>query len=209
MAENKCKICRRVGTKLFLKGDRCFSQKCALVRRSYPPGQKPKRRRRNVSEYAKELQEKQKLKRWYHLREKQFRNYIQQAFKKRGQVEDTGAFLIKKLESRLDNVVFRIGFTPSRIQARQLVSHGHFLVNGRKTDTPSFEVKKGDVISLSSRSQKKEVFKNLSTILKKKTSPSWLKVSSSKMEGEVIGEPSLDEVAPPAELSAIFEFYSR
>ncbi len=209
MAENKCKICRRVGTKLFLKGDRCFSQKCALVRRSYPPGQKGKRRRRNVSEYAKELQEKQKLKRWYHLREKQFRNYVQEVLEKRGQIEDTGAFLIKKLESRLDNVVFRMGFAPSRIQARQLVSHGHFLVNGRKTDVPSYQIKKGDVISLKDKSRKRDVFKNLSVILKKKTPPSWLKISASKMEGEVVGEPSLEEVSPPAEISAIFEFYSR
>ncbi len=209
MVNNKCKICRRVGTKLFLKGDRCFSTKCSLVRRSYPPGQKGKRRRRNISEYGKELQEKQKLKRWYHLREKQFRNYVQDVLEKRGQIEDTGAYLIKKLESRLDNVVFRVGFVPSRIQARQIVSHGHFLVNGKKTNIPSRQVKKGDVVSLSPKAQKKEIFKNLPTILKKQTPPSWLKVRAEKLEGEVIGEPTLEEVAPPAEISAIFEFYSR
>ena len=209
MKNNKCKICRRLGVKLFLKGDRCFSPKCALVRRSYPPGEKGKRRRRRISEYGKELQEKQKLKVWYHLREKQFRNYIKEVLDKRGQVEDAGALLIRKLESRLDNVVFRLGFVPSRKQARQLVNHGHFLVNGKKVDFPSYEVKKGDIIGLNSRSQKRAIFENLPTILKKYTPPSWLKIDAKKLEGKVLGEPNLEEVAPPAEISAIFEFYSR
>jgi len=209
MKNNKCKICRRLGVKLFLKGDRCFSPKCALVRRSYPPGEKGKRRRRRISEYGKELQEKQKLKVWYHLREKQFRNYIKEVLDKRGQVEDAGALLIRKLESRLDNIVFRMGFVPSRKQARQLVSHGHFLVNGKKVDFPSYEVKKGDIIGLNSRSQKRAIFENLPTILKNYTPPSWLKIDAKKLEGKVLGEPSLEEVAPPAEISAIFEFYSR
>lgn len=209
MKENKCKICRRLGTKLFLKGDRCFSQKCAVLRKPYPPGQKSKKRRRNVSEYAKELQEKQKLKKWYHLREKQFRNYVLDALSKRGRVEDAGTFLLQKLEKRLDNVLFRMGISPSRHKAKQLVGHGHVLVNGKKIDTPSHEVKKGDIVSLKPKSKEKPGMKEAITGLKKYKAPSWIDLDKEKVEAKIIGEPSVEDIIPPAEVSAIFEFYSR
>jgi small subunit ribosomal protein S4 len=209
MQENKCKICRRLGTKLFLKGDRCFSQKCALLRKSYPPGQKSKKRRRNISEYGKELQEKQKLRRWYQLKEGQFRKYVLSALAKRGQVEDAGTFLIQKLEKRLDNVIFRMGITPSRHRARQIVGHGHVLVNGRKIDTPSYEVKNGDLVSLKPASLEKDGFKDIASLLKRYQAPSWINLDKEKIEAKIIGDPSMEDVVPPAEVSAIFEFYSR
>lgn len=209
MDNNKCKICRRLGTKLFLKGDRCLSSKCIMIKRPYPPGQKKERRRGSGSEYGKELREKQRLKNWYNLRERQFSNYVKEVLTKRGQTEDAGNVLIKKLESRLDNVVFRMGFASSRAQAKQIVGHGHFLVNGRKTNIPSCQTKKGDIISLSSISAKKNIFKNILPDLKKYKAPSWIELSPEKLEAKIIGEPSLTEAAPPIEISAIFEFYSK
>jgi len=209
MREDKCKNCRRVGTKLFLKGERCLSPKCPMVKRPYPPGQKGKRRIRALSEYGKELREKQKLKNWYNLRERQFRKYAREVLDKRGRVEDTSALLIKTLESRLDNVVFKLGFSSSKAKARQLVSHGHFLVNDKSVNIPSYQVKKGDKILLKSNSRKKNNFQNLPTILKKYQPPSWLSLDSEKLEGKVIGEPNLKEAAPPVEISSIFEFYSK
>lgn len=209
MKNNKCKICRRLGVKLFLKGDKCLSPKCPMVRRAYPPGMRGKRRKRGLTEYGKELREKQKIRNWYNLSEKQFKKYIKEVLKKQGEQENIAALLIRKLESRLDNVVFRSGFSSSRVQARQFVSHNHFLVNGKRVNIPSYRVKKGDKISLDPRSRKKSVFQNLSAILKKHNLPSWLRLNVEKLEAEVIGEPSLEEVAPPAEISSIFEFYSR
>lgn len=210
MQNSKCKICRRLGQKLFLKGDRCLSPKCPMITKPYPPGMKAKKRRRRViSEYGKELREKQKLKAWYNLKEKQFRKYIKEVLEKRGKVEDTNALLVKKLESRLDNVIFRMGFTSSRSQAHQIISHNHFLVNGKMVNIPSFQTKKGDKISLNPRSGKKIIFQNLPTVLKKYKPPSWIKVNVEKLEGQITGTPSLEETAPPAEISAIFEYYSR
>ncbi len=162
-----------------------------------------------MSEYGKELKEKQKLKNWYNLRERQFRNYVKDVLEKRGKIKDTGDLLIKKLETRLDNVIFRLGFTASRKNARQIVNHGHFLVNGRKVDIPSYIVKKGDKITLNAKAVKKTIFQNLPQTLKKYTPPAWLKLNVEKLEGEVIGDPTLEEASPPAEISAIFEFYSR
>lgn len=209
MVNSKCKICRRLGVKLFLKGERCLSPKCAMVRKSYPPGEKKKKRTRGFSEYGKELAEKQKLKNWYNLSERQFRNYVKEVLGKRGKIEDTGALLIKKLESRLDNVVFRLGFVSSRIQARQTVGHGHFLVNEKKVNIPGYSVKKGDKITLKPRSRQKAIFQELPITLKKQKPPSWIKFNIEKLEGKIIGEPSLKESVPPAEISAIFEYYSR
>lgn len=211
MSENSvCKICRRMGQKLFLKGEKCSSPKCPIIKKPYPPGQKAKRRRRRGgSEYGKELREKQKLKNWYGVSERQFKRYIKQILSKRGKIEDTALELIKKLEKRLDNVVLRLGFAHSRAQARQLVSHGYFLVRGRSCNISSFEVRKGDVISLKKQKQGKPLFKELSIFLKKFQPPSWLQLDSKKMEGKVIGEPSLEESGAPAEISSIFEFYSR
>jgi len=180
-----------------------------MVKRPYPPGMRAKKRRTGLTEYGKELREKQKLKNLYNLRERQFKNYIKEVFKNQGQTENMADLLIEKLESRLDSIVFRLGFASSRAQARQFVSHGFFLVNGKKVNIPSYQVKKGDKISLREKVRQKEVFRNISSFLKKYRPPSWVKVDAEKLEGEVIGKPSLEEVSPPAEISSIFEFYSR
>jgi small subunit ribosomal protein S4 len=209
IVDSKCKICRRCGAKLFLKGDRCFSVKCAFSRRPYAPGPKAKRRLGQLSEYGKELIEKQKLRNWYNLGERQFSNYVGQILGKRGRVENAAEELISRLENRFDNVVFRMGFAPSRSQAQQLVSHGLLLVNGKAIDTPSHELKKGDIVSPRPQKTKKIIFQNIKNLLKKYKPPSWIQVDSEKLEGKVIGKPTLEEAAPPAEVSVIFEFYSR
>ncbi len=209
MQNTKCKICRRLGVKLFLKGDRCLSPKCPIIKRPYPPGQKKKKRPSSLSEYGKELREKQKLRRWYNLDETQFRKYAKKILNKKHKIEDAAASLIKILESRLDNVVFRLGFASSRDQARQIVNHSHFLVNNKAVNIPSFLVKKGDKISLNPVSSKKNIFKNLKNLLKKHSLPKWLELNVEKLEGTVIGEPTLEESAPPADVSVIFEYYSR
>jgi len=209
MGELKCKICRRLGIKLFLKGERCLSPKCPIIKRPYPPGEKRKRRTGASSEYAKELAEKQKLRNWYNLRENQFRNYVKEILAKKTRTDDAGTLLIRKLEGRLDNMVFRMGFASSRRQGRQLVSHGHFLVNGRKVNIPSYQTKKGNIISLRLVSHSKAAFQNLVATLKKYQPPSWIKLNIKKLEGEITGLPTLEEITPPAEISAIFEYYSR
>ncbi|MBZ9569377.1 30S ribosomal protein S4 [Patescibacteria group bacterium] len=209
MQNKKCRICRRLGAKLFLKGEKCLSPKCPMVKRPYPPGQKRKRRLRTLSEYGKELREKQKLKNWYNLEERQFKRYVEQALESRGKAEDNVTFLIKKLESRLDNVIFRLGFASSRAQARQLVNHGHFSIDGKAVDIPSYQLKKGNKITLHPTSREKNIFQNLQTKLKKYQPPSWLSLDIKTLTGEVIASPSLEEVAPPAEIPIIFEFYSR
>ncbi len=209
MTINKCKICRRLKTKLFLKGERCGLQKCAVVRKPYPPGQKSKKRTPSPSEYAKELAEKQKLRNWYGLRENQFSGYVKAVLGKRGKVQDASVVLIASLERRLDNVVFRLGFASQRAQARQIVGHRHFMVNGRAVNIPSFQVKKGDIIQVAEKAKQKPFFKNAAVSLKKYQPPSWLKLDAKDMKGEVIGSPSLQEAAPPVEISAIFEYYSR
>lgn len=209
MQNDKCKICRRLGQKLFLKGDRCFSPKCAMIKRAYPPGPEKKRRKRAFSEYKKALSEKQKLKNWYGLREAQFKKYVKETLAKRGKVEDLSNELIGRLEKRLDNIVFRLGFGKSRSHARQLVSHGYFLVNNKPVNIPSFEVKKGDVVALKQGKKAKNIFKEIITLLKKKESILWLELDKEKLEGKIKEEPSLKEITPPAEISTIFEFYSR
>jgi len=205
----KCKICRRVGEKLFLRGERCLSPKCAIVKRAYPPGQKRKRRKGPLSEYGKELREKQKLRHWYNLEERQFKNYVNKILKKKGGVKDASGLFIKMLESRLDNVIFRLGFVLSRAKARQLVSHGFFLVNGKTMNFPAHQLKKGDVVKLKPEKSKKEIAKQFKNLVKKQTPPSWLKLNPEKLEAKVVGEPTPEEAAPPVEIAAIFEFYSR
>lgn len=209
MRYDQCKTCRRLGEKLFLKGERCFSQKCALIRRAYAPGPQRKRRGGSPSEYKKSLNEKQALKKWYGVSERQFKKYIKETLEKMGKVENVSEELIKKLERRLDNVVFRLGFGKSRMQSRQLVSHGFFLVNKKPVNIPSYQVKKGDVISMKENKKQKAGMKDLAMQLKKQESPVWINLNKEKFEGAIIGEPSLDEVKPPAEISLIFEFYSR
>jgi len=209
MISDQCKKCRRLGEKLFLKGDRCFSAKCALVRRAYAPGPQRKRRGGNASEYKKSLVEKQMLKRWYGLSEKQFKRYVQETLAKMGKVDDVSAELIRKLEKRLDNAIFRAGFAKNRAMARQMVSHGFFAVNGKNVNIPSFKIEKDDVITVKENKKKKAIFKDITESLKSKEVPVWLTLDKAKLQATAIGEPSLDEVKPPAEISLIFEFYSR
>jgi len=209
MKENSCKICRRFGQKLFLKGERCSSPKCAMIKRSYPPGQKKKRRTRSMSEYNKELREKQKLRNWYNLKEHQFKKYIQEVLAKRGKTLNLSLELIKKLEKRLDNVIFRMNLAKSRKEARQLISHSYFLVNGKEINIPSFAVKKGDIISLRKAKKEKNIFKDFLASSQKIQIPSWVQFNVKKMEGKIIAEPSLEEALPPAEILSVFEFYSK
>lgn len=198
-----------MGTKLFLKGERCSSVKCSVIRKPYPPGQKKKRRARALSEYGQELREKQKMKNWYNLRERQFKNYVSEILTRRGKVQDPSALLIKALETRLDNTVFKLGFSSSRILAKQMVSHGHFLVNGKPINVPSYAVKKGDKIALKPASAKKKAFQGISAVLKKHNAPGWLEMNPDKLEGKVVREPGPEDMTPPAEISSIFEFYSK
>ncbi|MDO8424620.1 MAG: 30S ribosomal protein S4 [bacterium] len=208
--ESQCSICRRQGNKLFLKGDRCFSQKCQVVRRPFAPGPKRKRGSRPLSEYGKELSEKQKLKNWYNLGGREFKNYVKHVLQKRSKkAEDPVFLLIKDLETRIDNVVFRLGFGSSRKKSRQLVSHGFFMINNKLIDTPSYSVEKGDVIKVSPTKIKKSVILALAPLLKKVKTPNWLELNADNLEGKVIGLPTIEEVNPPAEISVIFEFYSR
>ena len=209
MKNNKCKICRRLGVKLFLKGEKCSLPKCPMVRKPYPPGQKGKKQRKSLSEYGKELKEKQKLKNWYSLKEKQFRKYVKEALRARGKVENASAILVQILESRLDNVIFRLGFASSRALARQIVSHGHILVNDRPVNIPSFLVKKGDKVSIKLSCVKKGVFSKLPAVLKKHKPPSWLELSAEKLEGKALEAPNLEEAGLNVEISSIFEHYSR
>ncbi|PJE69648.1 MAG: 30S ribosomal protein S4 [Candidatus Staskawiczbacteria bacterium CG10_big_fil_rev_8_21_14_0_10_38_10] len=209
MIKNKCKACRRLGQKLFLKGERCLSPKCAMVKRAYPPGLAGKRRKRRLSDYGKALREKQRLRSWYGLSERQFKKYVKEVLSKRGKVENLAEEFIKKLEKRLDNVIFRLGFSKSRSQARQLVLHGYFLINKKPITMPSYEVKKGDAIAIKEGKKRKTALKDLSATLKKKQVASWLKIDKDKLEAELTGEPSLGEVLPPAEIPTIFEYYSR
>jgi small subunit ribosomal protein S4 len=187
-----------------------LSPKCAVIRKPYAPGLKKKRRPPQLSEYGKELREKQKLRNWYNLRENQFGNYVREILKKRGKVEDTASLLMQKLEGRLDNVIFRLGFGgTSRMLARQIVSHNHILVNGRLVNTPAYQVKKGDKIGIRVGSRQKKIFADLAAKIKKYPVPAWLKLDADKLEAEVIQRPVIEGAMPPVEISTIFEHYSR
>ncbi len=209
--KNACKICRRLQQKIFLKGEKCLSPKCPMVRRPYPPGAKKKKKRGHgkLSEYGKELAEKQKLKKYYGLSERQFRAYVKNILKKRGGQADAALSLISKLEHRLDNVIFRLGFAKSRREARVLVSHSHFLVNGRPVNVASFATKKGDKIVIKESKKNRINFRALPHLLKNYQAPAWLKLDKDKVEGSVVGEPTLDNMESAVDISAIFEFYSR
>lgn len=209
MHYDQCKTCRRLGQKLFLKGERCFSAKCAFMRRASTPGPQKKRRGGAPSEYKKSLDEKQTLKKQYGLSERQFKRYVEETLAKMGKVDDVSAELIRKLEKRLDNVIFRLGFAKSRVMARQLVSHGYFLINGKPVNIPSYQVQKDDLVALKPQKKTKGAFKELANELKKKEIPAWLSLDKDKLEAKTVGEPNLDEVKPPAEISLIFEYYSR
>jgi len=205
---SKCKLCRREGEKLFLKGDRCYSPKCAFERRSYAPGMHGRKRsfRRKISDYGVQLREKQKARRVYGVLERQFRRYFKTALRHKGL---TGANLLQTLERRLDNVVYRLGFATSRDQARQLVLHGHFEVNGRRARTPSLLVKANDVITVRERSRKLTYFKNLRGALEHVTTPEWLALDVENMQGQVRSLPSREQIDVPIREQFIVEYYSR
>lgn len=198
-----CRLCRREGQKLFLKGDRCYSTKCALEKRNFPPGQHGQGRKK-ISEYGLQLREKQKTKRFYGLQETQFRNLFDKAARKKG---ITGENLLILLETRLDNVVFRLGFASSRKEARQLVTHGHFTVNGRKVDIPSYQVKAGDIIKVKEKSASSPKFREIKDMAI--TVPSWVTVDVDKLEGKVISIPLRDEIDTPVAEHLIVELYSK
>jgi small subunit ribosomal protein S4 len=200
-----CRLCRRSGEKLMLKGSRCFTPKCALDRRGKPPGQQPSRRRR-LSDRGLQLREKQKARYSYGILERQFRRFFGAAERQAG---ITGENLLVLLERRLDNAVYRLGFADSRSQARQLVRHGHIMLNGRKTDIPSCLVKEGDTISWKERSTKTEYYKQLVPSIESKVIPSWLSLDEEKLIGRVLSLPTPDDIEAKFEWQSIVEYYSR
>ena len=203
--EAVCRMCRREGQKLFLKGDRCYTQKCAMECRAYAPGMHGQNRSK-TSEYGQQLREKQKAKRYYGLLENQFRNYFELAERRPGQ---TGENLLAILESRLDNVVYRLGFAMSRAEARQLVSHGHFTVNGRKVNIPSFLVKPGMVISLKDTSKSLEKIKANVEANAFRQPPKWLEYDANNMIAKVTAVPAREDIDLPIEEHLIVELYSK
>ncbi len=201
-----CRLCRRSGEKLFLKGSRCFTPKCAMDRRPKPPGQQVSRRRHKLSDRGLQLREKQKARHSYGTLERQFRKFFTQAEKQPG---ITGDNLLVLLERRLDNVVYRLGFADSRAQARQLVQHGHILLNGRKTTTPSCLVKEDDIISWREGSTKTEYYKQLVETIESKTVLSWLSLDRKNMVGRVLSLPTPEDIDARFDSKAIVEYYSR
>ena len=200
-----CRLCRREGQKLFLKGDRCYTDKCALVTRAYPPGQHGQGRSK-TSEYGSQLREKQKAKRYYGLLESQFRSYFEMAERRPGQA---GENLLSILESRLDNVVYRLGFAMSRAEARQLVSHGHFTVNGKKVNIPSFLVKPGMIISIRERSRTLDKIKNNIEANASRVAPKWLEYDANNVLAKVVAMPAREDIDLPIEEHLIVELYSK
>jgi small subunit ribosomal protein S4 len=216
MAKNTgpaCKLCRREGEKLFLKGERCYTPKCAFERRSYVPGQHGPTGSRGsrggtgrASDYSKQLRAKQKARRVYGIYERQFRRYYAKALKARG---ITGLMLLQILESRLDNVVYRLGYASSRGQARLLVTHGHFTVNGRRTDVPSMTLGVGDIIAVRDGSRESKYFKDLPPLAETRTAPAWLERNLKDLSGNVVRMPERAEIEGSLNEQLIVEYYSR
>ncbi|AOY75077.1 30S ribosomal protein S4 [Clostridium formicaceticum] len=202
--EAVCRLCRREGMKLYLKGERCYTDKCAITRRNFAPGQHGQNKRK-LSNYGMQLREKQKAKRFYGVLEAQFRKYFEIAEKQSG---ITGENLLRLLETRLDNVVYRLGFASSRPQARQLVAHGHFTINGKKVDVPSYIVKVGDVIEVSEVSKNSPHFKEVKETFKG-TVPHWLSADVDKLEGKIVSLPTREDIDIPIAENLIIELYSR
>ena len=198
-----CRLCRREGQKLFLKGERCYSGKCALEKRSYAPGQHGQGRKKS-SDYGLQLREKQKAKRFYGLQETQFRNLFEKAAAKKG---ITGENLLIMLETRLDNVVFRMGLASSRQEARQLVTHGHFTVNGKKADIPSMQLKAGDVVAVKEKSTSSPKFKEIKEMTI--STPAWVTIDTQKLEGKVLAMPTREQIDTPVAEHLIVELYSK
>lgn len=201
----KCRLCRREGAKLYLKGDRCYTDKCAISRRTYAPGQHGQSRKK-MSEYGIQLREKQKVRRIYGILEKQFRGYFEIAERQKGV---TGENLLRLLELRLDNVVYRMGFGESRAEARQLVRHGHFTVNGEKVNIPSYQVGLNDLVAVKPNSKSTDKFKGLAENAAAKTAPQWLSINAEMMEARVVALPVREDIDLPIEEHLIVELYSR
>ena len=204
--EPSCRLCRRERQKLFLKGTKCFTEKCPVERRAYPPGQHGQSRRQKISEYGVQLREKQKIRRMYGLMEQQFRNYFEKALRRTGR---TGETLVKMLESRLDNVVYRLGFAPSRKAARQLVTHGHLLVNNRTVNIPSYILRAGDVIQVQEKSKKLEAIHASMKRMKDSTMLPWLSLDKAAMSGTFLNIPERADVPLNANEQLIVELYSK
>src|SRR5262245_27411733 len=200
-----CRLCRRLGEKLYLKGDRCFGPKCAFVRRPTPPGS-ANQRRRKVSDRGLQLKEKQRARVFYGLLERQFRGYYDESLRKTGV---TGEILVRTLESRLDNIVYRLGFADSRKQARQIFRHGHISLNDRKTDIPSARLKVGDQVSFTTKGSKTEYAKTVQETIRSRQARSWLSLDMAAMLGAVIGEPTLEGAEAFFDPNVIVEYYSR
>lgn len=205
---SKCKLCRREGEKLYLKGDRCYSPKCAFERRAYAPGAHGRRRsfRRKSSDYGLQLREKQKVRRIYGVLERQFRRYYGSAVKQKGL---TGSNLLEMLERRLDNIVYRLGFATSRDQARQLVLHGHFEVNGQRARTPSMLLDANDVIMVREHSRRNDYFRDAGKALEHVTTPDWLSLDAENLQGRVLSLPKREQLDVPIKEQLIVEYYSR
>jgi len=205
--EAKCRLCRREGTKLFLKGDRCYRDSCAAEKRNFPPGQHGHGHRPKTLGYGIQLREKQKVRRIYGVLEKQFSNYFSKAEKKKG---ITGETLLIMLECRIDNVVCRLGFAPSRDQARQLVTHGHILVNGRRVNIPSAQIKAGDVISLREKTRKnQQVLDSVGSVGGRGGLPAWLELDADGLKGTVLALPKREDIPMPIDEQLIVELYSK
>ena len=200
-----CRLCRREGSKLFLKGDRCYTEKCAMERRAYAPGEAGKKRVKE-SEYRTQLREKQKTKRIYGVLEKQFHHYYDMANRQQGV---TGENLLRILESRLDNVVYRLGFAKSRAEARQQVRHGHILVNGRRVDIPSFRVRPGDLVAVAPKARDMLVIKSALISNERVQVPAWLEVDIEKLQGSVLALPQRDQIDSDIREQLIVELYSK
>ena len=203
--EEQCRICRREGQKLFLKGSRCFTDKCSITRRNYAPGQHGQKRKK-LSEYGLQLREKQKTKSFYGVQEKQFRKYFDMASNRKG---ITGENLLQILESRLDNIVYRLGFASSRAQARMLVTHGHFQVNGRKVDIASYLVKQGDEIAVRESKKDSKIIQENIEVNKARPMPEWLEKDENTLSGKVVRLASREDVDLPVEEHLIVELYSK
>ena len=201
-----CKLCRREGEKLFLKGDRCSTEKCAYERRAYAPGEHGRNRRIRVTNYGLQLRQKQKARRIYGIMERQFRNYFAEAAKMPG---ITGVNLLQILESRLDNLVYRMGFAPSRPSARQLVLHGHFLVNGRRASVPSFRVRAGDVVSVQDDSRNLGLITETMESRGTRDMPEWLETNQKTMKGRLLRIPSREAIPTTIQENLIVELYSK
>lgn len=204
--ESACRLCRRENLKLYLKGDRCYSDKCAFDRRSYPPGQHGQRRGGKISDYGLQLREKQKVKRTYGLSEKQFKLTFVRADRRKG---ITGTNLLVMLEQRLDNVVYRMGFANSRNQARQLVRHSHFLVNGKKVNIPSYQTRSGDIVEVREKSKSIQIITDAMEAVVRRAMPQWIELDKEKMKGTIKGLPVREDITMPIQESQIVELYSR